>query len=109
VNDGTFTISRGRVDGSPDVMIVAGELDMASAPALIAALDAIDGSEPLLDLSEVTFIDSHGVHALLEHADGLVVVCPAGPVRRILSLTCADRTLRISPTLAEAACLAARD
>jgi ABC-type transporter Mla MlaB component len=44
-----------------------GELDLASAPALTEALTSIDGDGQLtLDLSELTFIDSTGLHAILQ-------------------------------------------
>jgi anti-sigma B factor antagonist len=50
-------------------VLVAGELDIATVPALRARLEAdgVPGAEHLvLDLTAVTFIDSTGVRALLE-------------------------------------------
>lgn len=56
-----------RADGT--VLALAGELDIASAPILEKAvdeLDPVDASPRLvLDLSEVTFMDSTGLRALL--------------------------------------------
>ena len=43
---------------------VIGDLDMASGPQLDAALTAFDGQEVALDLSQLEFIDSSGIHAL---------------------------------------------
>lgn len=48
---------------------VAGELDLSTAPQLNEALGAIaeDGAVTL-DLSELTFIDSSGLHAIVAYA-----------------------------------------
>jgi anti-sigma B factor antagonist len=77
-------------------LAVGGELDMATAPGLTDALDvAIRASTGpfVIDLSEVRFLDSSGVgvflraRALLGRQDRpLVLVCPAGPVRRTLEV-----------------------
>ena len=56
----------GPTDGSV-VLRVAGEVDMATAPELEAHVrKALDRDEPtvLVDLTEVTFIDSSGIAAL---------------------------------------------
>jgi anti-anti-sigma factor len=84
---------------------VAGELDLATAPSLTAALQAALASgarEIWIDLSGVTFMDSSGLHALLAvrdrlHHDGrrLAVIAPSGPVRRLLELTGVDRILAV--------------
>ena len=73
-----------------------GELDLTGAPRIEEQVQSalLDGTGAfVLDLSELTFMDSTGVNALLrarsllgrERRD-LVVVCPAGPVRRVLEL-----------------------
>ena len=76
---------------------VRGEVDMAAVPALELALDgAIRDSAGtfvrtfVLDLREVEFLDSSGLHlilrarALLAREDrALAIVCPSGPVRRL--------------------------
>jgi anti-anti-sigma factor len=76
---------------------VRGEVDMAAVPALELALDgAIRDSAGrfvrafVLDLREVEFLDSSGLHlilrarALLARDDrALAIVCPSGPVRRL--------------------------
>jgi anti-anti-sigma factor len=66
---------------------LVGELDVATAPQLTAALRGMPPTgEVVLDLSELTFIDSCGVHAILDLAntrngDGSVVILdPSDPV-----------------------------
>ena len=79
------------------VVAVRGEVDIAVVPALELALDsAIRDSAGafVLDLCEVEFLDSSGLHvmlrarALLAREDrALVIVCPPGPVRRLFDET----------------------
>jgi anti-anti-sigma factor len=66
---------------------LAGELDLATGPDLLAVIRATaDGDGPLrLDVHSLTFMDSEGIHALLEVSralDGRDVVL-AGPSPRI--------------------------
>jgi len=79
------------------VLAVAGELDLASAPALCVRLDATrDGRSPrlLVDLTAVTFCDSTGLRALLgaaakirAHGGSFGLVCtPGGGVERLLEV-----------------------
>jgi anti-sigma B factor antagonist len=73
-----------------------GEIDIATVPSLERALDtAIRNSRGafVLDLSDVEFLDSTGLHvllrarALLAREDrALAVVCPSGPVRRLFEV-----------------------
>lgn len=50
---------------------VAGELDVATAPRLRDALaDMASQRELVLDLSEVTFLDSCGLHSILALSEG---------------------------------------
>jgi anti-sigma B factor antagonist len=84
-----------QISGAPGIA-VRGELDIATAPELEEALDAaIAGSVGafVIDLCDVTFLDSTAVNvlmrtrALLGREDrALVVVCPPGPVRRLFEL-----------------------
>jgi anti-anti-sigma factor len=73
-----------------------GELDLTGAPRieehLQSALLTSSGAF-VLDLSELSFMDSTGVNALLRARSllgreqrELVVICPPGPVRRVLEV-----------------------
>ena len=92
-----LTIAHER-EGAVDVLIVEGEIDISTAARFHEALSAAvsGGHGPLvLDLSEVTFIDSTAVHVLSTIAGALdaqcrrlAVACVEGrPVHRVLSLT----------------------
>jgi anti-sigma B factor antagonist len=75
---------------------VRGEIDIATVPCLERTLDtAIRTSRGafVLDLGDVEFLDSSGVHALLRarallarEDRALAVVCPPGPARRLFDL-----------------------
>jgi anti-anti-sigma factor len=63
-----------QVGGDTVVVSVAGELDLASAPQLRAYLVDNTASRPAhlaLDLSEVTFLGSHGLAVLIDAHEGL--------------------------------------
>ena len=83
---------------SPGVrrVTLSGELDMASAPELHEALSeaARDGVAVILDLSQLEFIDSSGLHTILSAYDRLdeancrLVLIAGGPqVQRIFEIT----------------------
>ena len=57
-------------EGVPARVVAAGDVDLASAPALVDAVLArlSDRRSVQLDLSGVTFLDSSGVHALMQLA-----------------------------------------
>jgi anti-sigma B factor antagonist len=86
---------RGEARNGTAALAVAGELDLATVPALKDALAQLEGTPALeLDLSGVSFMDSSGLRALLTarrdaQAAGrrlrLVAVPPA--VSRVLELT----------------------
>jgi anti-anti-sigma factor len=90
-------IVRRRDSGDRAVLAVAGEVDLATAPALRSAIDeALDSGagELWLDLCATTFMDSSGLHALFdgqararELRRGLAIICPPGPVRRLFEVT----------------------
>ena len=82
--------------GRRTVLSVAGEVDLDSVSLLADAVDdALDDGalELWLDFSSTDFMDSSGLHFLLETqlrlnslSRRLAVVCPRGPVRRVLDL-----------------------
>jgi anti-anti-sigma factor len=82
------------------VLALSGELDLATAPALQASLDeAVEsgGADLWIDLSDVTFMDSTGLRALLAtrrqlrvNSTSLAIICPEGPVRRVFTVAGLD-------------------
>ena len=90
-------------DGESLIVRATGELDLATTEALQKALQhAFDGNTAsvILDVSEVTFIDSIGLRSLLwaaHHDDGnrLHVRCGSGAVRRMIEMTGIERSLRL--------------
>ena len=102
----TFSISRS-TQGASEIVALSGELDMVHAPTVAETLDALsDGERPLIvDLSELTFIDSSGIHAILRprpQQGAVLLVCPPGNIQRVLSVTKIDRVLSVYETLGEA-------
>lgn len=87
------------VDGSPTstIITIAGELDLASSPALADELERladVDGPPVIIDLRELEFMDSTGLSTLVRaqgrlEAAGrrLAVVRGAPQVHRLLELT----------------------
>jgi stage II sporulation protein AA (anti-sigma F factor antagonist) len=94
------------------VLSVRGEIDIASVGTLRSAMAQTFESglrDVWVDLSEVTFMDSSGLNALVEadqaFAGGnrqLTVICPTGPVRRAIELTGLDRELHVLSSRADA-------
>ena len=84
------------------IVVVRGELDLATAPDLEATLvDAIEaGREVVLDLRELEFMDSSGVRVLVVvHTRaagrfGIVAAPPESPVTKILSIAGLESELR---------------
>jgi len=82
---------------SPQGWLVTGEIDAATCRTVAAAFaEAPDGAgRPIeLDLAGVTFVDSSGLHVLLELAErvavaggNVVIRNPAPVVRRLLAIT----------------------
>jgi anti-anti-sigma factor len=78
------------------VLVLSGELDLASAPEVEAALadvGALTGQRVLFDLTELTFMDSTGVSVLVrakQDADAggytVAIRAPNGQVHRLLEL-----------------------
>ena len=105
-----LTIAEHRV-GRRAVLSVAGEVDISTADDLRAAIEtaATRVFEIWVDLSETTFMDSSGLHAMVQArtrlADAnlrLALICPDGPVLRVLKLTGFDRMFEIHASRSEA-------
>ena len=90
-----FSISQHRL-GDIRVVVPKREIDFVTAPQLSAELDraiAEGDSKVVVDLCDVTFMDSSGAHALLEASKrlraldrGFSVICVRGSVSRLLEL-----------------------
>ncbi len=100
-----FSITR-TTDTAGEVLALAGELDMANAPLVSQALDELadTGRPVIVDLSELVFIDSSGIHAIVSPRSQLTlaIVCPPGNIQRVFSVTKLDRVLPLYETLDEA-------
>ena len=99
---GLIEESRARLDVSGEngslVIALAGELDLASLPAVAGPLDELLGTEPqpvVLDLGGLSFLDSSGVAVLVRianHFGQLRTRAVTQPVRRVIEvLGLADR------------------
>lgn len=99
-------------DGAVGIVTAAGAIDLSTAPRLREAVGdhLADGcAHLLLDLREVTFIDSTGLGLLVgagKKASGLGgsvrVVCDNPRVLRLLALTGIDRSVAVHATPDEA-------
>lgn len=93
---GNLTRVTRKIIGRRTVLTVAGEIDLDSVPLVADAVDDAleDGALELwLDFSPTEFMDSSGLHLLIEThrrleslSRRLAVICPQGPVRRLLEL-----------------------
>ena len=114
VGDG-FRVELSRRDGSL-IASVLGEVDLATAPQLLDAVesslvsDSAGTSRVVVDLTEVEFLDSSGLNALvglerLLSGNGveLRLVSPADAVvRQVFEITQLTETLRVTASLDEA-------
>lgn len=98
-----FGVDVVQTDGTAQVA-VRGEVDVATAPRLWDAIDGVDGDtrELVIDMSELTFMDSTGIrvliraHELLRSRGGRIVVrAPEAGVRKLLEVTSVDRVIEI--------------
>lgn len=101
----SFTVQTLREEGLVRVAL-AGELDIGSAPELQAALPELAAGGTLaIDLRDLAFIDSAGVHLLMQldvaaRRDGwsLVLVRGSGGVQRVLDLCRVGERIRTVDT-----------
>ena len=107
----SFNVYDTGVGDAPGV-VVHGEVDIGVVEALEAAIDAAIRDSVgafIIDLSDLDFIESSGLHVLLR-ARGLLsredrqlaVVCPYGPVRRVLELAGISELFALYPSREEA-------
>lgn len=109
--DGHFRIST--LNGAITRVSVVGELDLAAAPRLLTLLEELvrSGHTTLLvDLTEVTFLDSSGLaillrtHQQLQRSSGrLAVLCPDARKRHLFELVGHNLIFPVEGTLTAAA------
>jgi anti-sigma B factor antagonist len=102
-----YTVDHDPVEGAL-LVAASGELDLAAAPRLATVLSmATQSAEPcvVLDLSEVDFIDSTALGAIMHasteaEATGkrMLVVALDGPVRSLLEITNLTGRFRVYPS-----------
>jgi anti-anti-sigma factor len=90
-----FSVSQHRL-GDIRVVVPKREIDFLTAPILQAELEraiAEGDSKVVVDLCDVSFMDSSGAHALLEASKrlralgrGFSVICVRGSISRLLEL-----------------------
>jgi anti-sigma B factor antagonist len=104
-------VSRGN-DGATITLTLTGELDLHTVVLLrmrLAEAIAQGSSDVLVDLSDLTFIDSMGLATLLNglrrltRADRrMLIVSPGGPALRMLRLTRLDTTFDVHESVGAA-------
>ena len=97
--------------GDAIVLALVGELDLYNAPVVREALRGAAGREPrrlVVDLSDVTFVDSTTLGAFVEAraalagGDAFVLAAPGLEVRRALEVSGLDRHFAVRDTLESA-------
>lgn len=112
-----LAVSRQSVDGVP-VLAVKGEVDVYSAPALSENLNQLldEGSATIVvDLTEVAFLDSTGLGALIaartatdKTGGALPIVCTQDRILKLFNITGLDGVFSIYPSVDEAVGAAAK-
>ena len=102
-----LTVARTDADDGGVIVAISGEIDMETAPlawqSIVEALANIDG-RVVVDLSDVSFIDSQGINALLRvYRDcgidngRLVIRSPQAQARKVFEITGLDKIIPIDP------------
>jgi anti-sigma B factor antagonist len=110
VHDAQFDITES--EKQMPILRVRGEIDVASAPAFHASLSDLldrDADACVVDLSDVSFIDSIGLGALVGaetrargSAKSLRLVVSQPQIIKLLELTGLDKVFTVVPTTREA-------
>jgi len=100
-----------RHDAHETLVTVAGELDILTVPRLARTLEDIirrRHGDLVMDLTATEFIDSLGLHALLnvqrrlgDRSRRLTVICATGPVRHSIELAKLTEPLGVVASFAE--------
>lgn len=104
-----FAVSIWRIAPSCVLLACSGDLDSATAPVLRDAFTERDEPRVIVDLTAVDFMDSTGLSILLNArrrylraGKRMVVLCPDGPARRVMRLSCLESTLSVTDSLGAA-------
>ena len=107
-----YAIERRAAPDGLVLLALAGEFDLAAAPAARDRFREVAAEHPravVVDLAEVTFMDSSALRELLRahgelEAEGVAFVLASAPaqVERVLELTRARELLTVAATVAEA-------
>ena len=107
-----FGVEEAELGGAPGVA-VRGEVDVSAVPPLVETLDAAirdSAGAFVIDLSDVEFLDSSGLSALMRarallgrEERPLAIVCPPGPVRRLFEVAVVDDLFHLYGSREEAA------
>ena len=100
-----------RHEAGVTVVAVTGELDILTAPKLTTRLDDVirrGRGDVVIDLSDADFIDSLGLHTLLNvqrrlsrQSRTLAVVCGRGPVLHAIELARLEEALGLASSFAD--------
>lgn len=102
-----LTIDRSTL-GDHTILDIAGEIDLATAPQFEEHVAGVDvGSALVVDMSNVTFMDSTGLRVLIaaheraeENGGRLAIVAAEGPVTKLLGITGVTEWLNVYTTRA---------
>lgn len=93
-------------DGERTLIHARGEVDVVTAPKLASRLDTLlraGGKDVVVDLSDTEFLDSAGLHVLMNaqrrltrRSRQLQVLCAPGPVRHVIELARLAETLNVT-------------
>lgn len=91
------------------VVRLAGRVELDTVPEFLRALRAEQAPAVILDLSDVSYLDSSGVGALIQTYSSLrkaerrlALVAPSDRVQAVLEVTRVHKLFQIYPTVAEA-------
>ena len=106
-----FQLATTEREGVP-LVVASGEIDLATSPSLREALAALADNRPrlvLLDLSEVTFLDSTGMSVLVvfhkhfrELGGELRIVVGDPRVKKVVELVALDQVLILHDSIEDA-------
>src|SRR6476646_2683542 len=112
MTDETFFDARIALDSDVLTVEAEGEVDMSTAPRLLEIIDAVSDAARLviIDLTQVSFLDSSGLNALVKaqrrlgaRGIALRIVSPSGHVvRRVFQIAHLEEELTIVETTGEA-------